>query len=230
MFAPPRLLVGLGNPGREYEATRHNAGFWFADALVRALGVGFSPEPRFHGDTARFGNRLRLLKPTTHMNGSGRSVGALARFFAIEPGEIVVVHDELDLPAGEVRLKLSGGIAGHNGLRDIRTVLATSAFWRLRIGIGHPRDSDIPQQQVVDYVLKPPRPDELRAIREAVDRAVAAWPHIAAGDFERARTALHTRPVEPERGSPPRPGGAAPAGGAQGGAAGGQPAPGGERA
>lgn len=191
-FAPVRLVVGLGNPGREYESTRHNAGFWFVDALARAAGATFAPETRFHGEVAKAGAQLRLLKPATHMNASGRAVAAMARFFAIEPAEIMVVHDELDLVPGTVRLKLSGGIAGHNGLRDVRAALGTSTFWRLRFGIGHPRDSEIPQQQVVDYVLKPPRPDELRLIRASMDRALDAWPLIAAGNFQRALTALHT--------------------------------------
>ena len=191
-FPPVRLVVGLGNPGREYESTRHNAGFWFIDALARSVGATFAPEARFQGEVAKAGAQLRLLKPSTHMNASGRAVAAMARFFAIEPAEIMVVHDELDLVPGTVRLKLSGGIAGHNGLRDVRAGLGSSTFWRLRIGIGHPRDGEIPQQQVVDYVLKPPRQDELQLIRAAIGRALDAWPLIAAGEYERARTALHT--------------------------------------
>ena len=128
------------------------------------------------------------------MNLSGRSVGALARFFAVAPGEILVVHDELDLKPGEAKMKLGGGHAGHNGLRDIQTQLGTPDFWRLRIGIGHPRDSELTQQEVVDYVLKPPRDDERDAIGAALARALAAWPAIAAGDMERAMMALHTKP------------------------------------
>lgn len=190
--APIRLVAGLGNPGREYERTRHNAGFWFADALARTLGASFASQSRFSGEVARAGE-LRILKPTTYMNDSGRSVGALARFLAIEPAEILVVHDELDLPAGTVKMKLGGGVAGHNGLKDIRAHLATPEFWRLRLGIGHPRDSDVPQQAVVDYVLKPPRADERRAIEGAVERSLDAWPTVAAGDFERAMTQLHTK-------------------------------------
>jgi len=190
--APIRLVAGLGNPGREYERTRHNAGFWFADALARVLGASFASQSRFSGEVARAGE-LRILKPTTYMNESGRSVGALARFLAIAPAEILVVHDELDLPAGTVKMKLGGGVAGHNGLKDIRAHLATPDYWRLRLGIGHPRDSDTPQQAVVDYVLKPPRADERRAIEGAVERSLDAWPAIAAGDFERAMTQLHTK-------------------------------------
>ena len=188
-----RLVVGLGNPGREYDATRHNAGFWFADALAGRLGAAFVNEGKFHGQVAKTQGDLRLLKPGTYMNLSGRSVSALARFFAIAPGELLVAHDELDLRAGEVKLKFGGGHAGHNGLRDIGAQLGTPDFWRLRLGIGHPRDSEIPQQEVVDYVLKPPRGDERRAIEAAIDKAQDAWPAMAAGDFERAMLVLHTK-------------------------------------
>ena len=193
MGTPIRLLVGLGNPGREHEATRHNAGFWYADALAARLGASFSGEAKFHGRVARAVGDLRLLKPGTYMNLSGRAVAALAQFFAIAPGEILVVHDELDLPPGDVKMKFGGGHAGHNGLRDIVARLGAAEFWRLRVGIGHPRDSEIPQQDVVDYVLQPPRRDERAAIEGAIDRALDAWPLIAAGDFERAMMALHTR-------------------------------------
>lgn len=191
-----RLVAGLGNPGRSYERTRHNAGFWFVDALAAKLCVGLTAQSRFVAEVARAGE-VRLAKPATYMNESGRSVGALARFLAIEPGEILVVHDELDLPAGTVKLKLGGGVAGHNGLKDIRAHLATAEFWRLRLGIGHPRDSDLPQQQVVDYVLKPPRADERDAIGRAIDRALDAWPDIASGDMERAMMRLHTKDENP---------------------------------
>jgi PTH1 family peptidyl-tRNA hydrolase len=127
------------------------------------------------------------------MNLSGRAVVALAQFFSIANDEMLVVHDELDLPAGEARLKFGGGVAGHNGLRDIRAQLGTPDFWRLRLGIGHPRDSAIPQQQVVDYVLRPPLADERRAIESAIERSLETWPVIAAGDFQRAMTLLHTK-------------------------------------
>jgi PTH1 family peptidyl-tRNA hydrolase len=190
--APIRLVAGLGNPGKSYERTRHNAGFWFADALAQKLGVGFAPQARFAGEVARDGE-LRLVKPMTYMNESGRTVGAIARFHGIAPAEILVVHDELDLVAGSVKMKLGGGVAGHNGLKDIRAHLATPDFWRLRLGIGHPRDSELPQQAVVDYVLKPPRIDERSAIHAALDRALDAWPSIATGDFERAMHMLHTK-------------------------------------
>jgi PTH1 family peptidyl-tRNA hydrolase len=193
MGASIRLVVGLGNPGREHDATRHNAGFWFVDALAAALGVSFASEPRFHGAVAKAGPDLRLVKPATYMNLSGRAVGAVARFFAIAPAEILVVHDELDLAAGEVRLKFGGGVAGHNGLKDIRAHLGTADFWRLRLGIGHPRDSEVPQQQVVDYVLKPPRREERAAIEAAIARGLAVIPALVAGEPERAMTALHTK-------------------------------------
>jgi PTH1 family peptidyl-tRNA hydrolase len=188
-----RLVVGLGNPGREYEATRHNAGFWFADALAGRLGASFVNEGKFHGQVAKTMGDLRLLKPGTYMNLSGRSVSALVRFFAIAPDEMLVAHDELDLRVGEVKLKFGGGHAGHNGLRDLGVQLGTPEFWRLRLGIGHPRDSDLPQQDVVDYVLKPPRVEERRAIEAAIDKAQDAWPALAAGDFERAMLSLHTK-------------------------------------
>jgi len=193
MGAPIRLVAGLGNPGREHDATRHNAGFWFVDALAAAHGAAFASEPRFHGAVAKAGPDLRLVKPATYMNLSGRAVGAVARFFAIAPAEILVVHDELDLPAGEARLKFGGGVAGHNGLKDIRAHLGTADFWRLRLGIGHPRDSDVPQQQVVDYVLKPPRREERLAIDAAIERGLAVFPTLLSGEPERALTALHTK-------------------------------------
>jgi PTH1 family peptidyl-tRNA hydrolase len=197
MAAPIRLVVGLGNPGREHDGTRHNAGFWYADALVRRLGGSFASEGRFHGHVARAGADLRILKPTTYMNLSGRAVSAVARFFTIAPEEILVVHDELDLVPGSIKMKLGGGNAGHNGLRDINAQLGTPAFWRLRVGIGHPRDSEFPQQPVVDYVLRPPRAEERQAIDAAITRGLDAWPAIATGDFERAMLDLHTRKEAP---------------------------------
>ena len=129
-----RLVVGLGNPGREHDATRHNAGFWFADALAAQERASFATEAKFHGQVARAGD-VRLLKPGTYMNLSGRSVAALARFFAIEPAEILVAHDELDLLPGEAKMKFGGGNAGHNGLRDVDAQLGTSEFWRLRFAL-----------------------------------------------------------------------------------------------
>jgi len=192
-----RLVAGLGNPGREHAATRHNAGFWFADALASRLGAAFVNEGKFHGQVAKGAGDVRLLKPGTYMNLSGRAVSGLTRFFAIAPADILIVHDELDLPPGEAKMKFGGGTAGHNGLRDIAAQLGTPDFWRLRVGIGHPRDSAIPQQDVADYVLAPPAAAERAAIEAAIDRAIDAWPAIAAGEFERAMLLLHTRKENP---------------------------------
>ncbi len=194
---PIRLVAGLGNPGREHLATRHNAGFWFADALAARLGATFTVEGKFHGQVAKPAGDLRLLKPGTYMNLSGRSVSALSRFFAIASQDILIVHDELDLLPGDAKMKFGGGIAGHNGLRDVAAHLGTPDFWRLRVGIGHPRDSALPQQDVADYVLAPPSADDRAAIATALDRSLDAWPAIAAGDFERAMLLLHTRKEEP---------------------------------
>ena len=137
----PKLVVGLGNPGDEYTQTRHNAGFWFCERLARELGASFSREARFHGLAANARSEgVWLLMPQTFMNRSGQSVAALARFYRIAPAEILVVHDELDIPPGQLRLKFGGGLGGHNGLKDITAHLGTQDFWRLRIGIGHPGD------------------------------------------------------------------------------------------
>jgi len=192
MANPIRLVAGLGNPGRGYARTRHNAGFWFADALAQKLGASFAAEAKFEGDIAKAGN-VRIAKPSTFMNLSGRCVAAVARFFGIAADEILVVHDELDLRPGEAKMKLAGGHAGHNGLRDIQAQLGTPDFWRLRLGIGHPRDSELTEQEVVDYVLKPPRAEELAAIDSSLARALDAWPDIAAGDMEKAMMFLHTK-------------------------------------
>jgi PTH1 family peptidyl-tRNA hydrolase len=191
--AAVRLVAGLGNPGREYAFTRHNAGFWFLDALASRLGAAFRSESKFQGQLGKAEGDLRLLKPMAFMNLSGRSVSAAARFFAVSPAEILVVHDELDLPPGEAKMKFGGGVAGHNGLKDIAAQLGTRDFWRLRIGIGHPRDSSIPQQDVADYVLAPPTVADGKSIAAALDRALDAWPAIEAGDFERAMLLLHTK-------------------------------------
>ncbi len=194
---PIRLVVGLGNPGREHTATRHNAGYWFADALAAKLGVAFNSEAKFHGQVANASDGLRLLKPRTYMNLSGRSVSSMSRFFAMTPEDVLIVHDELDLLPGEAKMKFGGGIAGHNGLRDVAEQLGTPDFWRLRVGIGHPRDSAIPQQDVADYVLASPSPVDRAAIDDAIGRSLDAWPAIAGGDFERAMLLLHTRKEKP---------------------------------
>jgi PTH1 family peptidyl-tRNA hydrolase len=192
MNSPIRLIAGLGNPGREYANTRHNAGFWFADLLAAKLGASFSHESKFGGEVAKAG-ALRLVKPMTFMNLSGRAVAAASNFFGIAPDEILVVYDELDLLPGKVKMKFGGGHAEHNELRDIHAQLGSPEFWRLRIGIGHPRDSELAQQDVVDYVLKPPRAEERNAMQDAIGRALAAWPSIAVGNMEAAMMALHTK-------------------------------------
>ncbi|MCL2591646.1 MAG: aminoacyl-tRNA hydrolase [Betaproteobacteria bacterium] len=199
MAAPaPRLIVGLGNPGAEYAKTRHNAGFWFCESLAYDLGVRFSFESRFHGFVAqvREGSRLPLwlLMPQTFMNRSGQAVVALARFYRIFPDEILVIHDDLDLPPGQMRLKLGGGSGGHNGLKDTTAHLGIPDYWRLRIGIGHPGD----RNEVVNYVLKPPRQEERDSILETIDRALAAWPLLACGDWEKATQRLNTCPKPPK--------------------------------
>ena len=192
MSTPIRLVAGLGNPGRGYAATRHNAGFWFADALAAKLATAFSHEARFAADVAKAGD-LRICKPMTFMNASGRSVAALARFFGIAPGAILVVHDELDLLPGDAKLKFGGGHAGHNGLRDIHAQLGTSEYWRLRLGIGHPRNTETPLRDVVDYVLKPPDTQDRGAIDASIGRVLGVWRDIAEGDMERAMMVVHTK-------------------------------------
>ena len=189
----PRLVVGLGNPGPEYEATRHNVGFWFVDRLAESLRVSLAPQAKFFGRAARAGE-LWLLQPTTYMNRSGQAVAALANFYKISPVEILVVHDELDLPPGGIRLKQGGGNGGHNGLKDIQAKLGTPDFWRLRLGIGHPRTLNL-AQQVVDFVLHPPRKEEAPDIEHALQRSLLAWPRIAAGDYPGAQQQLHGKAV-----------------------------------
>ena len=197
--APVRLVVGLGNPGREYERTRHNAGYWFVDALARAHGKPLAVEKRFHGEAGRLTPECWMLKPNTFMNRSGQGVAALAGFYQIPPGQILVVHDELDLRPGEVKLKMGGGVAGHNGLKDIRARLGTADFWRLRIGIGHPRELALSEQEVVDYVLHRPSADHLALIEATIKKCLDTWPAMADGDMEGAMLQLHTKP------RPPRP-------------------------
>ena len=200
-----KLIVGLGNPGAQYERTRHNAGFWFIDRLARGCSATLREEGRYHGLAARVGlagENCWLLEPQTFMNLSGQSVAALANFYKIAPQDVVVAHDELDLPAGTVRLKLGGGIAGHNGLRDIAARLGTREFWRLRLGIGHPGD----KARVHGYVLSPPPADEQAEIDAAIGRALEQAERIARGDFEGAMLRLHTRPEVAPRAAPAKPG------------------------
>ncbi len=191
-----KLVVGLGNPGTKYERTRHNAGFWWVEALARGTRATLRSEGKFHGRVARLADPTEtwLLLPETYMNESGRAVAALAGFYKIEPPEILIVHDELDLPPGTVRLKFGGGTSGHNGLNDIAERLGSNGFWRLRIGIGHPRDTAASEQEVVAYVLHPPRPEEQPLIDAAIARGLDAWPLLAAGDEQAAMLRLHTKP------------------------------------
>ena len=194
-----RLVVGLGNPGAEYIETRHNAGFWFCERLARELGVSLNKESRFHGWAANARDAgVWLLMPSTFMNNSGQAVRALAQFYRIEPAEMLVVHDELDLPPGQMRLKFGGGLGGHNGLKDITSHLGTQDYWRLRIGIGHPGD----RNEVVNYVLKPARKEEQADIDAALDRALLAWTDMARGDMEAATRKINAKPVTPNKEAP----------------------------
>ena len=195
-----RLFVGLGNPGSEYEATRHNAGFWWVDALAAKLGARLVAERSYHGLLARV-NRpagpVWLLEPMTFMNRSGQSVAALARFFKIEPAQILVVHDDLDLQPGQAKLKFGGSAAGHNGLKDIHAQCGTLDFWRLRLGIGHPGI----KAEVVDYVLRKPAPDQRDAITKVIDRSLEATDALLDGEMDRALALIHAQPQRPK---PPR--------------------------
>jgi PTH1 family peptidyl-tRNA hydrolase len=187
-----KLVVGLGNPGAEYAETRHNAGFWFCERLANDLKVVFGKESRHHGWVA--GAReagVWLLMPATYMNDSGRAVQSLAHFYRIAPAEMLVIHDELDLPPGRVQLRFGGGLGGHNGLKSLSTHLGTQDYWRLRIGIGHPGD----RNEVVNYVLKPPRREEREEIDAAIDRALLAWPFLAKAEFNAAIQRINTRPA-----------------------------------
>ncbi|HEU0200090.1 MAG TPA: aminoacyl-tRNA hydrolase [Burkholderiaceae bacterium] len=188
-----RLIVGLGNVGAEYERTRHNAGFWFVDAVAAKARVAFSHERKFHGEAARIRDHARelwLLKPGTYMNRSGQAVVALALYFKILPTQMLVVHDEVDLAPGVVKLKRGGGTAGHNGLKDIQAKLTTPDFWRLRLGVGHPRTLQL-NQEVADFVLHPPSREHERGIEDAITRSLEIVPQLLEGQFERAMMKLH---------------------------------------
>jgi peptidyl-tRNA hydrolase, PTH1 family len=197
-----KLFVGLGNPGPEYEATRHNAGFWWIDALARELKLHLAMDKGYQGLVARgsvHGQTVWLLQPQTFMNLSGRSVAALARFYKIAPEEILVVHDELDVAPGQAKLKFGGSHAGHNGLRDIHAQLGTGDYWRLRVGIGHPGV----KTEVVNWVLKKPAPDQRELIEACIERTLKAFPPLLAGEMEKATLIVHTS--KPPRPKPPRP-------------------------
>ena len=196
-----KLLVGLGNPGSEYEATRHNAGFWWIDAAAQQLGARLAAERAYFGLVGRI-NRpagpVWLLQPQTYMNLSGKSVAALARFFKITPQEILVVHDELDLLPGQMKLKQGGGHAGHNGLRDIHAQLGSADYWRLRLGIGHPGV----KAEVADYVLRKPPADQREAIERAIEESLKHLDAMLSGQMQQAVMKLHAKPERPK---PPRP-------------------------
>ena len=197
-----KLFVGLGNPGPEYQDTRHNAGFWCIDAFARQLNLQLQMDRSYHGLLARGtvgGQTVWLLEPQTFMNLSGKSVGALARFFKIASEEILVVHDEMDIAPGEAKLRLGGSHAGHNGLRDIHAQLGTDRYWRLRLGVGHPGV----KSEVVSWVLKKPMLDHRIAIDQAIERSVKALPLLLTGEMEKATALIHTS--KPPRPKPPRP-------------------------
>lgn len=190
--APLALIVGLGNPGDRYAQTRHNAGFWFVDELVRRHGGSFRVEKKFHGEVAKLvidGRDCLLLKPDTFMNRSGQAVAALAGFYRLAPEAVLVAHDEIDLPPGDARLKLGGGHGGHNGLRDIIPQLGSREFWRLRLGVGHPGD----KAQVVDYVLGRAGRDDQIEIDTSIERALDVLPQLMRGDWAKAQQDLHSR-------------------------------------
>jgi PTH1 family peptidyl-tRNA hydrolase len=196
-----RLFVGLGNPGAEYEQTRHNAGFWWLEALARELGVTLQPERSMQALVARVNRAgaepVWLLQPMTFMNRSGFSVAALARFYKIPAAQVLVIHDELDLQPGQVKLKFGGSAAGHNGLKDIQAMLGTPDYWRLRLGIGHPGV----KSEVIHWVLKKPSPDHREAIESTIERSLQAVPLLLAGDMAAALAKIHAQPPRPK---PPR--------------------------
>ena len=197
-----KLFVGLGNPGAEYEDTRHNAGFWWIDALARELNVNLVPDKSYFAKVARTqvkGQTVWLLEPQTFMNLSGKSVGALAKFFKIAPEEILVVHDELDVVPGQAKLKFGGSHAGHNGLRDIHAQMGTGDYWRLRLGIGHPGV----KSEVVNWVLKKPMAEQRDLIQDVIGRSIKAAEMLIQGEMEKATVQIHTS--KPPRPKPPRP-------------------------
>ena len=186
-----RLFVGLGNPGEKYTATRHNAGFWWIDLISQQTNSPLKLDAKMFGESAKVSQQsdVWLLKPTTFMNASGKSVAAMANYYKIKPAEILVIHDELDLPTGTSKLKLGGGHGGHNGLRDIHSALGTPDYWRLRVGIGHPGD----RNEVVNFVLKPPLKAEQAVIDESLYQSSKLFDLLLKGDFEQAMLKLHTK-------------------------------------
>ena len=184
-----KLIVGLGNPGDKYENTRHNAGFWFVDLIAAQNNCKLAMDVKMFGFVSKFEQDNYLLKPTTFMNGSGKAVAALANYYKITPAEILVVHDELDLAAGSVKLKFGGGHGGHNGLKDIHAALGTADYWRLRLGIGHPGD----RNEVINYVLKAPTKTEMDALQSSIHAGATVVPLLQKGEFENAMLKLHTK-------------------------------------
>jgi len=186
-----RLFVGLGNPGEKYVATRHNAGFWWVDLISQQTNSPLKLDAKMFGETSKMSGQADtwLLKPNTFMNASGKAVAAIANYYKIKPAEILVIHDELDLPVGTSKLKLGGGHGGHNGLRDIHAALGTPDYWRLRVGIGHPGD----RNEVVNFVLKPPLKAEQTAIDESLYQSSKLLTLLLAGQFEQAMLTLHTK-------------------------------------
>ena len=188
-----KLFVGLGNPGTEYQATRHNAGFWWLDALAQELKATLVFEKAWQAMVARTtvnGQVVWLIKPQTFMNLSGRPVAALARFYKIAPHEILVAHDELDIMPGQLKLKRGGSHAGHNGLRDIHDQLGSDDYWRLRLGIGHPGV----KAEVINWVLKKPLAAHQQDIEACIARSLKALPLLLSGEMEKATMLLHTKP------------------------------------
>lgn len=186
-----KLIVGLGNPSKEYEQTRHNAGFWFIDELAWQWKVSLKEDKKYFGEVARVSRAegdVWLLKPLTFMNLSGKAVGALAQFYKIKPEEILVVHDELDIPCGRIRLKRGGGNGGHNGLKDIQAKLGTADFYRLRLGIDHPGDKAL----VSAYVLNKPSAEDKQKVDEAIGKSLQGLPLIMEGKWEEATRFLHS--------------------------------------
>lgn len=186
-----KLFVGLGNPSDKYIATRHNAGFWWVDLVANQTNSALAIDAKMFGIVGKLSpySDKWLLKPTTYMNASGKAVAALANYYKISPEEILVIHDELDLPAGQSKLKFGGGHGGHNGLRDIHAALGTSNYWRLRIGIGHPGDKN----EVVNYVLKAPNKNEQNLIDESINEGSKIVDQLSKGEFEQAMLKLHTK-------------------------------------
>ena len=193
MNSPLKLIVGLGNPGRDYEDTRHNAGFWFVDRLAREFGVSLRLDKAYQALTAKIvvqGQTVWLMQPQTFMNRSGVSVAGLATFYKIAPAEILVVHDELDFLPGVIKLKYGGSHAGHNGLKDIAARLGSLDFWRLRVGIGHPRSLNL-QQDVADFVLHRASREQQALIDQALDKALLVQDKLLRGELEQAMMSLH---------------------------------------